>query len=120
VTRDHIPPADVTEADPTEENKRATLSRELSELLIELSIAVHRQTMYPPGRGFTKWLGGGDAVRDRNVRVGPLASRGVSRAHPGQLRHPLVSVVHAPHGRAAGEPRVRATAAAPGLRSSSG
>ena len=29
--------------------ERAALSRELSELLIELSIAVHRFAMYPPG-----------------------------------------------------------------------
>ena len=31
------------------ETKHAVLSRELSEFLIELSIAVHRYAMYPPG-----------------------------------------------------------------------
>lgn len=31
------------------ENRRAALSRELQEFLIELSIAVHRFHMYPPG-----------------------------------------------------------------------
>ena len=48
MTRDHIPPADVTQADPTEEKKHATLSREFSQFLIELSMAVHRYAMYPP------------------------------------------------------------------------
>ena len=48
VTKDHIPPADVTQADPTEEKKQATLSREFSRFLIELSMAVHRYAMYPP------------------------------------------------------------------------
>jgi hypothetical protein len=37
-----------------------------------------------------------------------------------QLRHPLVLVVHGLHGRAASEPRVRATATALGLRLSPG
>ena len=48
MTRDHIPPADVTQADPPEENKHVTLSREFSQFLIELSMAVHRYAMYPP------------------------------------------------------------------------
>ena len=48
MTRDHVPPADVTQADPTEEKKHATLSREFSQFLIELSMAVHRYAMYPP------------------------------------------------------------------------
>ena len=48
MTRDHIPPADVTQADPREEKKHATLSREFSQFLIELSMAVHRYAMYPP------------------------------------------------------------------------
>ena len=34
---------------PAAEKKHAALSRELSEFLIELSIAVHRYAMYPPG-----------------------------------------------------------------------
>ncbi len=40
----------MSETSPTvHEAKRATLSRELSELLVELSIGVHRYAMYPPG-----------------------------------------------------------------------
>ena len=120
MTRDHIPSADVTQADPTDENKRATLIRDLSEVLIDLSVAVQRYDMYPLGRGFTKWLGGGDDLRDLNARAGPLDPRGVRRAHPSQLLHPLVSVAEAPLGRAASEPRVLATAAAPALRPSFG
>ena len=46
------PPRGVTQASPptpTPKAERAALSRELSELLVELSIAVHRFAMYPPG-----------------------------------------------------------------------
>ncbi len=39
----------MTRAAPPAEKKRAALSRDLSEFLIELSIAVHRYAMYPAG-----------------------------------------------------------------------
>ena len=39
----------MTQADLQAEKKQAALSRELSEFLIEFSIAVHRFAMYPPG-----------------------------------------------------------------------
>src|SRR5688500_4798810 len=39
----------VIQASSTAEKKRTALSRELQEFLIELSIAVHRFAMYPPG-----------------------------------------------------------------------
>ena len=39
----------MTQATLPAEKKHAALSRELSEFLIELSIAVHRYAMYPPG-----------------------------------------------------------------------
>ena len=39
----------MTEDDTEVASKHASLSRELSEFLIELSIGVHRYAMYPPG-----------------------------------------------------------------------
>ena len=49
MTSDDTPPVDAAQADTPEENKQAALSQELSEFLVELSMAVHRYAMYPPG-----------------------------------------------------------------------
>jgi proline dehydrogenase len=67
-------------------------------------------------RVVTRPVGGGDALRGRHARAGSPAPRGVCAADPGELRHPVVPVVHASPRRTAGERRVRAAPAAAGLK----
>lgn len=96
-TRTDVPTAAPSQA-PTASPQRATLSRELGEFLIELSIGVHRYAMYPAGHPSLR-----PAVENLVLRMSRLfesrASLDIGVAHEQlviegvatEVRHPVLS-----------------------------
>jgi hypothetical protein len=95
--RTPVPTAALTQP-PAPSAQRATLSREISEFLIELSIGVHRYAMYPPGHPSLR-----PAVENLVLRMSRLlesrASIDIGVAHDQlviegvatEARHPVLS-----------------------------